>query len=261
MTNNVKDMTLGFITTLNNNVKVCNDLKCILSNIVSPGDFLEKLPDFKSTVSKLDSNISRGKNNITYLVSEYKQNLETAKATISEYISRVQDRILSPNQMNTNVEFYDEEKQLSKSCYRGFDENPSNYSMLAIMKRILNDEEDNLSCFEKVLDSMNSLHEFYVNAQHNMLNIKTRLEENEFVQLFTSDYLDASGECEIQKMQRYFDNVERCCQNAKALIEELFQMFVAQERDYEIYATAVERFEKVALESYFSTGAVTSGVI
>lgn len=261
MTNSVKDMSLGFITTLNKNVQTCNELKGVLSNIVSPGDFLEKLPEFKSAVSKLDSNISRGKNNIQYLIAEYKQSLETSKATISNYIARIQDRILSPNQMNTNVEFYDEEKQLSKSCYRGFDENPANYSMLSIMKRILNDEEDNLACFEKALNETKALYEWYVNAQHTMLMIKTRLEENEFVQLFTADYLSASGESEISKLQRWFDIVEISCTNTKKLIEDLFQMFVAQDRDYEIYASAVVRFEQFALESYFSVGAVTSGIL
>lgn len=261
MISGVKDISLGFITSLNTNVKTCQDLNNVLSNIVSPGDFLEKLPDFKSAVIKLDTSISRDKNNIQYLISEYKQRLEEAKATISGYITRIQDRILSPDQMNINVSFYDEENQLSKSFYHGFDEDPSHYSMLSIMKRIMNDEEDNLACLEKALNETRSIYEWYIHAQSNMLNIKTRLNDNEFTKLFTLEYLNGDGEKEIQTIQRYFDNVSRSCTNAKKMITEIFQMFITQERDYAIYATAVERFEQHALESYFSTGSVTSGIL
>lgn len=261
MISGVKDISLGFITSLDSNVKTCQELENTLSNIVSPGDFLEKLPDFKSAVIKLDTSISRDKNNIQYLISEYKQRLEEAKATISGYITRAQDRMLSQNQMNTNVTFYDEENQLSKTCYHGFDEDPANYSMLSIMKRIMSDEEDNLSCFEKALDGTKSIYEWYIQAQSYMLRIKTRLEDNEFTKLFTSEYLTSEGENEIQNIKKNFDSVRRSCVNAKGMITEIFQMFIAQERDYKIYAAAVERFEQYALESYFSTGSVTSGIL
>lgn len=260
MTNAVKDLSLGFIETLNKNVKTCEELNAILANTISPGNFLEKFPDFKTDITSLDSNISRAKNNLQYLISAYKESLEHSKATISGYITRIQDRIDSPTQLNSNVTFYDEENQMSKSCYQGFDEDPLNYSIIAIMNRIVSDEEHNLTCFEKVLEETNSIYQWYVFAQHTMLTIRSRVEDNEFVQLFTSDYLDAKAEKEITRMQRHFNDVIRCCSNARDMITNIFQMFVAMERDHAIYANAVERFEQTALESYFSTGAVTSGV-
>lgn len=261
MINGVKDISLAFITNLESNVKTCIALKSALENIVKPADFLEILPDFKDKVFKLDSNISRDKNNIQYLISEYKQSLQKAKAETSEYITRIQDRILSPNQMNTNVTVYDEENQLSKSCYRGFDDDPAHYSILSIMKRIINDEEDNLICFEKAIDNTRAFYDGYVNAQHFLLEMKNRLSDNEFTKLFTSEYLSADGENEIRKLKRYFNTIERNCSSAREFITTIFQMFLAQERDYKIYASAVERFEQHALESYFSTGSVTSGIL
>lgn len=260
MTKTVKDLSLGFIDTLNKNVKTCENLNAILANTISPGSFLEKFPDFKSDITTLDSNISRAKNNLQFLISSYKESLEQSKAIISGYISRIQDRVDQPVQLNSNVTFYDEENQMSKSCYRGFDEEPMNYSILAIMNRIVSDEEHNLSCFEKVLEQTSSIYQWYVFAQHTMLTIRSRIEDNDFIQLFTSDYLDAMAEKEITRMQRHFNDVIRCCTNARNMITNIFQMFVAMERDHAIYEKAVDRFEQTALESYFATGAVTSGV-
>lgn len=261
MIKSVSDISLKFITSLNSNIKTCQELSSILGNITNPGDFLEKLPEFKTAVNRVDTCISKDKNNIQYLISEYRQRLEEAKATISEYITRAENRILSPDQMNSNVTFFDEENQLSKSCYRGFDENPANYSMLAIMKRIMNDEEDNLSCLEKVLDTTNSIYQSYVNSQSALLRIRNRINDNEFTQLFTSDYMSANTESEISQLQRFFNMICIDCTDAKKKIEDIFQMFLAQDKDYKIYATAIERFEQKVLESYFSVGAVTSGVL
>lgn len=260
MINEVKDISLYFITSSDEEQKILNEIYTALDRVVKPGEFLEKIPDYRDAITKIDSRISVAKTRIQHLVSAYHTRLDQVKAMLSQYQSQIEKRILDPNQLNTNVTFYDEENQLSKSEYSGYEEEASEYSMLAIVKRILNDEPENIEYLEKFLQEIDSVYKWYINAQSHMLRAKLMLNDNEFISLFTSEFMSSEGEEKIRELKRFINSTQINLSQSKDRITKLFQMFNAQESDYEIYARVVERFNSVALESYFSTGFVSGGI-
>lgn len=260
MNDKVKDVSLSFITNIDEELKLLEELITTFSNVVHPGDFLEKLPEYRTMIERLDSKISVNKNNITYLTSEYKSRINQVKAILSQYQTQLKDRICSNDQMNTNVTFYDEENLLSKSGYRDYEKEPAMYSMLAIVKRILNDEPDNIESIEMLLNDMTSLYKWYIDAQTFMLRVKCLLNDQNFIKRFATEYMSAEGETTLRELSGYFHRIRIVLKDARKQVTKIFQMFNAQESDYEIYQTVVNRFNQKALESYFCVGSVTSGI-
>lgn len=260
MGESVKDTSLAFIVNIDEELKIIQKLYESLNTTTSPGMFLEKLPEYKEMINRLDSKLSIDKHGLIYLTFAYRTHIESKKARFFQLKDMIRQRTNSPNQLNTNFTFYDEENQLSKKNYAGFEEDPSMYSMISIVKRIMNAEQDYLYYFEQFINNMDEMHRMYANAQGFMLTIKSTLEDQSFVTKFTSEYLSASAESELLRLQREFKNMMNTIGKAKTWITDLFRMYNAQERDYQIYEKVVEKFESVVLESHFSKGFVSSGV-
>lgn len=261
MIKEVKDESLYFITQIDEELRMILEIDTALKGVTKPGDFLEKVPDYRSTIEKLDSKITLNKNAISFLLTAYHKQVQQKRAILCNYCTKIEERMRSQNQLNTNVTFYDEEHQLSKSNYQGFEENPSMYSMLSIIKRIANDESHNLDYFEETVSELQNIQTFYKCAQDYILRMKSIFNDQEFVNKFTTEFLTAEAQTSLRDLQIDLSDIRLHLDKSKQKITTLFQMFNAQENDYDIYEKAVQRFMNVALESYFCTGSVTSGIL
>lgn len=261
MVKEVKDESLSFITQIDEELRIIKEIVTALESVTSPGDFLEKIPEYRSTLEKLDSKITLNKNAISFLLTAYHKQVQQKRAILYSYCNNIEKRMLSQTQLNTNVTFYDEENPLSKSNYIGFEENPSMYSMLSIIKRIVNDESYNLDHFEGTVGELKNIQTFFEYAQKYMLKVKSIFNDQEFINRFTTEYLSAEAQSSLRDLQMDISDIRLHIEKSKQKITSAFQMFNAQENDYAIYEKAVERFMSVALESYFSVGSVTSGIL
>jgi len=255
-TSTTEALSLFLIQSLQRAIENARSTMVFLDPNLPPSEVLSLSDRFLRVLNTMDGSVTLAKSTIAQLRDGYKTDITRYESMRNAMICRVNDRKITGAALNTNAELYDGENLLYGICIMNpfaIQEitQPSQYSVLSIYKKLSSEAEYQLitGLKEKTFELLLEVDEYLQVFKNAILSYRRLIGSPQFMTKMSTDI--STPECVgyIKTMQNSMTDLITKMEGLRKRIMDIFQVYLAMEKNYSIYEKAIDALTSIALES------------
>ena len=254
-----ESQSLFLIQSLQRAIEVARSTMVFLDVTLPPSEILSMSDQFTKALSAIEGSINLAKASIPQLMAGYLSDIVRYRDMRNAMTCQVNDRKNAGAILNSNVELYDGENKLyhievcnaeNKVFSVHEISQPMYYSVLSIYEKMTGSEEYALlnSLRYETVNQLTETGNYLQIFRDSILSYRKILNSPQFMADMATDISTPKCVSYIQTMRNSMGDLITKTETLRKKITDIFQVYLAMEKNYGIYKRAVDALVSIALE-------------